>query len=159
METLHAAEKYLCEGLMKICATYLADQLNTENVLYIYQRTCMYPEAGHQISGLGRIDNRPSAPPLEEFNAPNAESPQANAQTQSRSTWFSFLLNSCFEFIDKNASAVLLSEVIIKLRCSVGKVVGFVANYVGLVGVGVARKLKYFLELLLGNVIRVGGWG
>ncbi|EFX70969.1 hypothetical protein DAPPUDRAFT_327656 [Daphnia pulex] len=111
METLHAAEKYLCEGLMKICATYLADQLNTENVLYIYQRTCMYPEAGHQESGLaGRIDNRPSAPPLEEFNAPNAESPQANAQTQSRSTWCSFLLNSSLEFIDKNASAVLLSE-------------------------------------------------
>jgi hypothetical protein len=127
METLHAAEKYLCEGLMKICATYLADQLNTENVLYIYQRTCMYPEAGHQESGLaGRIDNRPSAPPLEEFNAPNAESPQANAQTQSRSTWCSFLLNSCLEFIDKNASAVLLSEVI-QLRYSVGKVVGFVA--------------------------------
>jgi hypothetical protein len=140
METLHAAEKYLCEGLMKICATYLADQLNTENVLYIYQRTCMYPEAGHQESGLaGRIDNRPSAPPLEEFNAPNAESPQANAQTQSRSTWCSFLLNSCLEFIDKNASAVLLSEVITTSSfCRQG--CWFCSNYFRLVGV--ARKLK-----------------
>ena len=129
METLHAAEKYLCDGLMKICATYLVGQLNPENVLYIYQRTCMYPEAGHQESVLAEMDNRPSAPPLEEFNAPNTESPQANANAnahvQSRSSWCSFLLNSCLEFIDKNASAVLLSEV--QLLYSAGKVVYFVA--------------------------------
>jgi hypothetical protein len=116
METLHAAEKYLCDGLMKISATYLAGQLNPENVLYIYQRTCMYPEAGNRESVLAE-DNQPSAPPLEEFN--NTESSQTNvdAQTQSRSNWCSFLLNNCLEFIDKNASAVLRSEVRL-LLCS-----------------------------------------
>lgn len=114
LETLHAAEKYLCDGLMKICATYLAGQLNSENVLYIYQRTSMYPEASHHQSLSSNIDNRPSAPPLEDYSASSEGSQQQNANSQapSRSSWCSFLLNSCLEFIDKNASAVLCSEVI-----------------------------------------------
>lgn len=113
LETLHAAEKYLCDGLMKICATYLVGQLNPQNVLFIYQRTSMYPEADHQQSPSSNVDNRPSAPPLEDCGTPGGESQQQNAnlQTQSRSSWCSFLLNSCLEFIDKNASAVLCSEV------------------------------------------------
>ncbi|KAK4027169.1 hypothetical protein OUZ56_016181 [Daphnia magna] len=112
LETLHAAEKYLCDGLMKICATYLVGQLNPQNVLFIYQRTSMYPEADHQQSPSSNVDNRPSAPPLEDCGTPGGESQQQNAnlQTQSRSSWCSFLLNSCLEFIDKNASAVLCSE-------------------------------------------------
>lgn len=112
LETLHAAEKYLCGGLAKICATYLANQLNQENVLYVYQRTCMY----HQVDNSQSVssgDTQPSAPSLEQFHSPNIIGSQLNQTTQqlARSSWCSFLLNSCLEFIDRNASAVLLSEV------------------------------------------------
>lgn len=109
LETLHAAEKYLCEGLMKLCATYLVGQLNSENVLYVYQRICMYPQAANRNTV---VDNQPSAPPLEELSPLNTRSQgDQEAHHQSRSSWCSFLLNSCLEFIDKNATAVLRSEV------------------------------------------------
>ena len=100
METLHAAEKYLCEGLMKICANYLANQLNADNVLHIYQRTCLYPLA--KLQHLSH--DQPSAPPLEDIDS--------ESQNTSRvSNWCSFLLNCCLEFIDRNARDVLVSEV------------------------------------------------
>lgn len=110
LETLHAAEKYLCDGLMKICATYLAGQLNAENVLHIYQRTSLYPSAGEEQS---LSSNQPTAPPLEEFDSTETRSQehQQNVEQKPRSSWCSFLLNSCLDFIDKNARAVLSSEV------------------------------------------------
>ena len=110
LETLHAAEKYLCEGLMKLCATYLAGQLNSENVLYVYQRICMYPQAGNRENV--PIDNQPSAPPLEELNDQSIGSQENQKPHQHpRSSWCSFLLNSCLEYIDKNSTAILRSEV------------------------------------------------
>ena len=42
VETLHAAQKYLCDGLMEICVQYLAEQLSTDNVLKILQRCSVY---------------------------------------------------------------------------------------------------------------------
>ena len=101
METLHAAEKYLCDGLMKICANYLANQLNADNVLHIYQRICMYPLATMQQPS----QDQPSFLPLEEIDSIESQN------TSKESIWCSFLLNCCLEFIDRNARDVLVSEV------------------------------------------------
>lgn len=113
VETLHAAEKYLCDGLMKICATYLASQLNPDNVLQIYQRARFYAPPEEKAA-------EPSAPSLDDIMDdqsglplhPTASYPAVISQSAS-SCWCSFLMNSCLEFVDKNASAVLTSEVIL----------------------------------------------
>lgn len=52
VETLHAAQKYLCDGLMEICVEYLAEQLSNDNVLQILQRCRIYapvPLGQHQL--------------------------------------------------------------------------------------------------------------
>ncbi len=109
VETLHAAEKYICDGLMKICATYLAGQLSPDNVLQIYRRARFYAPPD-------RPDVEPSAPSLEDIISDEEgrlqkQSVVSNSQPSVGSCWCSFLVNECLKFIDTNASAVLTSEV------------------------------------------------
>lgn len=110
VETLHAAEKYLCHGLLKDCVQYLASQLTIDNVLPILRRTRLYTPADDPTP-------RPSAPPLDESSAmavsvDNTEDQVRRLQQQQqRAGLCSYLLDQCLEFIDTNASGVLASEV------------------------------------------------
>lgn len=92
---------------MKQCVIYLSGQLTSENVLQIYQRCRFY---------LPTNFNQPSAPPLEEIDlvqpSPmNISLDNQSIANQARLNWCSYLMNSCLEFIDENASTVLSSEV------------------------------------------------
>ena len=123
VETLHAAEKYLCQGLVKECVHYLASQLNTENVLQIFQRTRLYvptdDPAQPSAPPLDVIDRSPSIDSLsaqqqqQEHEFRQLQQQQQLEQQQQRMSWCSYLINQCLEFIDKNASGVLASEVIL----------------------------------------------
>jgi len=112
VETLHAAQKYLCDGLMEICVQYLAEQLSTDNVLKILQRCSVYAPVPSQDQ-LDN-DNAPSAPPLDVIEMPLVSMPDVPDgpvyRQQQQKCWFSLLMNHCLHFIDKNASAVLASE-------------------------------------------------
>ena len=117
VETLHAAEKYLCDGLMKICATYLASQLTADNVLPIYQSARLYAPPVREEVGPAE----PSAPSLDQIETDHqptrlADDLSSDVNQSTASCWCSFLMNSCLEFIDKNATAVLNSEVIYKYK-------------------------------------------
>ena len=93
-------------GLMKQCVIYLSGQLTTENVLQIYQRCRFYIPTNF---------DQPSAPLLEEIDLePSPMKISLENQSianQARLNWCSYLMNSCLEFIEENASIILSSEV------------------------------------------------
>ncbi|KOC64500.1 BTB/POZ domain-containing protein 6-A [Habropoda laboriosa] len=60
-DTLDVAHQYLCSELARLAVEYLERNLNTQNVLEIYEGLGLY--ANHETPDLNRSSNSPTAPP------------------------------------------------------------------------------------------------
>lgn len=95
---------------MKICVEYLTSQLNTDNVLHIFERSRLYAPASvvaAAAAAAAMADHAPSAPPMDSSHNGGGEDGGEGQQ----SFWCGYLLERCLDFVDDNASAVLASEV------------------------------------------------
>ena len=109
VKTLHTAEKYLCDGLLKLCVSYLSSQLNTENVFQILQAVRIYVEATNPDALVLKLNqDQQNTPFWRAFQEDPKYDPCVKLSAQ--------LIDNCLEFIDKNATAVLSTEVIELLK-------------------------------------------
>ncbi|XP_067002953.2 BTB/POZ domain-containing protein 2 isoform X2 [Anabrus simplex] len=125
LTTLYAAHKYQCEGLERLCITYLSSHLDPTCVLDIYHDMLFYNHAADTLSQATMQHGNnwaPSAPPLNPDDIPSdvhqnvKQEVPVPVQTKTFSTSTSIsalyaeLLNNCLRYIDCQADQVLQQE-------------------------------------------------
>ncbi|XP_015189035.1 PREDICTED: BTB/POZ domain-containing protein 6-A [Polistes dominula] len=99
--TLDVAHQYLCSDLARLAINYLEENLNSSNVLEVYENLYLYanPLSFSTIEDKNNeSSNKPSAPP-----APNDEAGEIAAAC-------TVLLSRCLDIIDANPSTILTQE-------------------------------------------------
>ena len=128
-ETLYAALKYQCAGLLRLCVTYLDSKLDDTTVLEIYKHVylindpILLPQDVHENSPSSKSVPVPSvpipsAPPLESDDAYGGQTlpartgcqPQISQDFTDAIIYCGALHYNCLLYIDKHASDVLKQE-------------------------------------------------
>ncbi|KAJ9594991.1 hypothetical protein L9F63_013713 [Diploptera punctata] len=118
LKTLYAAFKYQCGGLVRICIEYLDLQLDHKSVLEIYRHIRIYsdpillPNENKENSSSQNSTPTPSAPPLESEDSAGNHSYLSgiNENIPDAIIYCGALHHNCLQYIDQNASKVLVQE-------------------------------------------------
>ncbi|XP_063241685.1 BTB/POZ domain-containing protein 2-like [Bacillus rossius redtenbacheri] len=106
LATLQAADKYMCDGLVRTCVQYLDLTLEPASVLDVLQTARVYCRDDHHAA-------RPSAPPSPEDPDPVEEEEEEHPSTApATEDACSALLHNCLQFVDLHADEVLSQEAV-----------------------------------------------